>query len=311
MPKLQVEKSVRINAPPEKVFAIVSDLGNWRPWNPWLITEPQAVVDVAPGGKKYTWSGKRTGAGEMRITKEQSPTSVDLDLVFLKPFKSTSTVRFQIEPDAQGCRVSWTMDSSLPFFMFFMGKTLTNMIGMDYERGLNMLKDYAETGSVPSKIEERGESTYPGCKYVGISTECSLSELGPRMSADFKKLQEWQRHAGVKPAGDAFSTYLKWDLARGRVKYTSGVPVDSVPENLPGPLESGEIPKLKTYVLDHVGPYRHLGNAWSTGMQMGRAKEFRTSKAFTPFEIYPSMADGTLPGTSDENTRTSIHFAVK
>ena len=214
MPKIEVEKSIHIDAPPDKVFTIVSDLANWRPWNPWLITEPDAVLTVAPDGKKYSWKGQRTGSGEMHITKEQRPEYVDIDLVFLKPFKSIAKVHFRIEPAAQGCRVAWTMESSLPFFMFFMSRVMENMIGMDYARGLNMLKDYAETGRVPSKVEERGVSTYPGCKYVGISSECALSEMGPRMSADFKQLERWQQAAGVQPAvfmtanGDCWRMYF-------------------------------------------------------------------------------------------------------
>ncbi len=312
MPKLEIDRSIHIDASPEHVFSIISNLGNWRPWNPWLVTDPSAVVDVDTEGKHYSWNGRRTGSGEMRITAERSPASVELDLTFFKPFKSHASVSFRIEPENGGSKVTWGMVSSLPFFMFFMTNMMKNMIGMDYERGLTMLKDYAETGEVPSKTEERGETTYAGCKYVGINTECELREIGEKMSQDFKTLQEWQASAGVKPTADAFSTYRKWDLSKGRVQYTCGIPVDEPPSQLPAPLSAGEIPPLKTFVLEHVGPYRHLGNAWSTGMQMGRGKEFRQSKAHPPFETYPLGADGSLPGgNSDESTRTAIHFAVR
>jgi uncharacterized protein YndB with AHSA1/START domain/predicted transcriptional regulator YdeE len=312
MPKIELEKSVEIDASVEKLFAIISDLANWRPWNPWLITDSEAAVDVESGGKSYSWNGKRTGSGRMQIISEQRPSSVELDLTFLKPFKSHAKVGFKIEPHGEGSKVTWSMQSSLPFFMLFMKNMMTTMIGMDYERGLTMLKDYAESGSVPSRIVERGESAYPGCKYVGISTECPLSEIGPRMSADFDKLREWQASAGIRAAADPFTTYRKWELAKGRVSYTCGIPVETLPANLPASLETGEIPQLKTYVLEHVGPYRHLGNAWSAGMQMGRGKEFRPSKAHAPFEVYPLAADGGLPsGDSDEATRTEIRFAVR
>ena len=312
MPKMEIVRSIEIAAPPEKVFAVVSDLGKWRPWNPWLVTDPSASVDISADGKHYSWRGKRTGSGEMRITAEQSPNSVDLDLTFLTPFKSRAKVGFRIAPTQSGSKVDWTLQSSLPFFMFFFTNVMKNMIAMDYERGLTMLKDYVETGTVPSKIVERGESNYPGCKYVGISTECAFSELGSKMTEDFDKLQKWRESAGIESTADAFCTYRKWNMSKGRVTYTCGLPVQTLPEDLPAPLEAGEIPPLKTFVLEHIGPYRHLGNAWSTGMQMGRGKEFRTSKAYTPFEVYQMTADGRLPGPdSDEQTRTAIHFAVR
>ncbi len=312
MPKLVVEKSIEIAAPPEKVFEIISDLGKWRPWNPWLITEPEAHVDVAADGKHYSWNGARTGSGEMRITAEQAPSSVDLELTFLKPFKSHAKVGFRVAPKDEGSSVSWTMHSSLPFFMFFMTNMMKTMIGMDYDRGLAMLKDYVETGMVASKIEDRGVSQYPGCKYIGIETECALDELGPRMAEDFKRLQQWLESSGNKASADAFSIYRKWDLSKGRAQYTCGIPLANLPSDVAAPFVTGEIPALKTHVLDHVGPYRHLGNAWSTGMQMARGKEIRVSKAHKPFETYALNADGALPGkASDKDTRTSLHFAVK
>ncbi len=312
MPKVEVKRSIEIDAAPEKVFEIVSDLGKWRPWNPWLITEPEAVVEVDTKGKHYEWHGRRTGAGEMRITGEQSPHAVDLELTFLKPFKSRAKVGFRIEKNGDGARVSWTMQSSLPFFMFFMTNMMKNMIGMDYDRGLSMLKDYVETGTVPSKVEDRGESEYPGCKYVGIERECSMDEMGATMAEDFERLQRWLESSGNRPAADAFSIYRKWDLSKGRAEYTCGIPLQSLPDDLPSTFVTGEIPKLRTHVLEHIGPYRHLGNAWSTGMQMGRGKEIRVSKAHKPFETYQLDPDGTLPGkASNVDTRTAIHFAVK
>lgn len=312
MPKMTLKRSVHIEASAEHVYGIVADLGNWRPWNPWLVTDTEAEVTVAPDGKAYSWQGKRTGEGAMRITSEEKPRKVELDLSFLKPFKSEAKVVFTVEAQGEGCTVTWSMNGGLPFFLFFLKKMMTTLIGMDYERGLGMLKDFAESGTVPSKVNLLGESEYAGCNYVGISRECAIDDLGPAMSADFKKLQSWYEQAGEKPSGDAFSIYRKWDLSRGKVKYTSGIPLDSAPGDLPSGLESGSIPRLKTYVLEHVGPYRHLGNAWSTGMQMGRGKEFTQSKQHTPFETYPLGVDGILPGgDSDENTRTSIHFAIK
>ena len=55
---------------------------------------------------------------------------------------------------------------------------MTTFIGMDYERGLAMLKDYAETGKVPSNLEIKQESDYTGCDYVGIKTDCAISGDG-------------------------------------------------------------------------------------------------------------------------------------
>lgn len=51
------------------------------------------------------------------------------------------------------------MDGKLPYFMFFMVKMMKNWIGMDYERGLAMLKEFIETGEVISRVEKTTIST--------------------------------------------------------------------------------------------------------------------------------------------------------
>lgn len=305
MPKLSIEQSVLIDAPATHVYGILSDLGKWRPWNPWLVTEPEARVTVAPGGKSYEWSGELTGKGEMKITSEQPPTEVHLDLTFLVPFRSEAKVSFLVEAHDRQTRVTWSMNSKLPFFLFFLKKPMTTILGMDYQRGLLMLKDFAEKGSVPSRIERLGSSKYLGCDYVGIRTECAMSELGPRMSADFKRLFEWRKDAEVEPAGDPFAVYEKWDVGAGRVTYVAGFPVSGATPTAAG-FVSGTIPPLVTYALAHVGEYKHLGNAWSTGMQMARGKKFRQGK-HPPFETYP-----TLPGSvPDHEQRVEIHFPTR
>jgi len=153
MPKMQIEKSTVIDAPVEKVYNVLSDFNQWKPWSPWLITEPEAKVTVAEDAKSYEWEGKRTGAGKMAITDESTNHSINIDLNFFKPWKSKAKVRFRIEHEGEGTKVTWFMDSSLPFFMFWMTKMMTALIGMDYDRGLSMLKEYAETGAVSTKLD--------------------------------------------------------------------------------------------------------------------------------------------------------------
>ena len=134
--------------------------------------DPDATVDVAEGGKSYSWKGDLTGEGQMEILGEEANQWVDYDLLFLKPWKSKAKVRFEVEGQGDQTKVTWFMDSSLPFFLFFMKKSMTAMIGMDYERGLAMLKEYVEKGEVHSKLDFKGTQSFPGMQYIGIKTSC-------------------------------------------------------------------------------------------------------------------------------------------
>ena len=307
MPKLNINRSITIEAPADKIFKVLNHFETWSPWSPWLIMEPEATVDVREDGKFYSWQGKRIGEGQMAITNEVENKSIDYDLEFLKPWKSKAKVRFEFAEDGEQTKVTWYMDSALPFFLFWMKKMTTAYISMDYDRGLNMLKDYVENGTVPSKIGFDGDTNFPGYKYVGVKTTCSMEDIGPKMGTDFGKLNKWFSDHGIQPADVPFSMYHKWDMVNKKVEYTSGFPVKDYPENLSGDFVKGEIPQLKTYSLTHTGPYRHLGNAWSTGYNMHQSKAFKMNKSVAAFETYPSDP----AKVAEDDIVTKIYFPIK
>ncbi len=307
MPSIHVEKSIDIHAPKEKLFDTLNNFNHWQAWSPWLIMEPKAKVDVSKDNKFYSWEGNRIGSGEMKITEEDPNEHIKYSLTFLKPWKSKADVQFNLEISENGTKVTWLMDSSLPFFMFWMKNMITAFIEMDYERGLYMLKDYAESYKVPSKIESNGNEKYPGCEFVGIRTECGIKDIGPKMIEDYNTLNEWAKNHSIKLAAEPFSIYHKWDMVKKQVAYTSGIPVNEVPGSLPGGMQSGKIPATPVYTITHTGPYRHLGNAWSTGYNMKQHKEFKINKKIDAFETYINGPHD----TPENDLITKVHFPVK
>ena len=306
MAKFNVAKSVEIKASADKVYSVVADYSHWHKWSPWLILEPEAKVNVKAGGKEFTWEGKRTGSGEMKVLSENPHQRINMQVTFLKPWKSTSSVWFELKPKGESTELTWYMEGSLPFFMFWMKKMMTAYIGMDYQRGLGMLKDYIETGEVPSKLEFKGISDFAGCTYVGIHTTCTMDTVGPKMAEDFNKMQSWVKENSQLLSGARFSIYHKWDMVKNVVDYTSAYPVKEIPATIPSGFVSGGIQPTKVNVVVHKGPYIHLGNAWSAQYNMHQSKVFKASKKIHPFETYVSMP-GSVP---DKELLTSISFPV-
>ena len=75
------------------------------------------------------------------------PDGVDIELRFIKPWKSTNQVR--LEPGArppQGTDVTWTMTASTTGLMglFEQGDADGPVVGKDFEKGLARLKAVAE-----------------------------------------------------------------------------------------------------------------------------------------------------------------------
>lgn len=307
MPKLVISKSVHINATAEKVYSVISDFNQWQVWSPWMIMDPKVKVTVAPDAQYYEWEGDSVGSGNMTIIGFHEFASVDYNLLFLKPWKSKAKVRFEIKPVGEGVMVTWFMDSSLPFFMFWMKKLTEAFIGMDYNRGLMMLKDYVEEGLVPSKLDFIGENSFEESAFIGLKNTCSKDEMQTKKQADFDKL--WQVTEAHKDLvdGKGFCIYHKWDMVKDEIEYTVGIQMKAMPENLDDGFVKGQLNPSKTYRLGHVGPHRHLGNAWSTMYSLQRSKVFKANKKIHPFEVYTN-----LPSEVDENDlSTVVHFALK
>lgn len=307
MPKMSINRSVMINAPIDKIFSTLNDFNHWQAWSPWLIMDPDTKVTVRDDSKYYEWNGKRTGEGNMTILSEKENESIDYDLMFLKPWKSQAKVSFYFKTVGDAVQVTWTMDSSLPFFLFWMKKQMEAFVGMDYERGLNMLKEYVEKGEIDSKLEFKGTSDFPHTHYVGVKTSCNMDQMGDQMKADFEKLEAYAKENEGETTGQVFSIYHKWDMVKRVAEYSACLGVKSKASNLSGGMFAGEVPATKVNTVRHIGTYDHLGNAWTTLYSMQRGKEFKMAKGIHPFEMYVNDPAEVAP----KDLITDINFAVK
>jgi hypothetical protein len=64
----RVERAATIKAPPEKIFALISDLHGWGSWSPWEKMDPamKTTYSGAASGKGavYKWEGSGKPGGE-------------------------------------------------------------------------------------------------------------------------------------------------------------------------------------------------------------------------------------------------------
>jgi len=146
-----VERTTIINAPADKVYAQIVDFRNWRAWSPWDDLDPDMKRSYSGPdsgvGASYAWSGNRkAGDGQMKITEAVEPSSVQIALDFLKPFKSSSTTTFNLKPQGEATEVTWTMTGPKTLMTRVIGvfKSMDKMVGPDFEKGLTKLKGATE-----------------------------------------------------------------------------------------------------------------------------------------------------------------------
>lgn len=310
MPAFNVVSSINIDAPTSRVRDVLADYETWPSWSPWLIMEPDSKLTykgtAGELGHGYDWSGDKVGAGGMTTTALDA-NRMESDLRFLKPFKSQADVAFDFESVGDNeTKVTWYMDSSLPFFMFFMVNKMKAMIGMDYDRGLRMLKDYVEKGSVPSGVSVEGIVDVPAVTYAGTRHNTSMDNISDSMAKAFHSVYEATSQSGAEMIGMPFSIYNNMDIVSGSCAYTAAIPIANSNSAISG-ASVAERPACKALKIVHTGPYRHLGNAWATGMSDMRHGKMKPNKQVPPFEVYVNDPDE----TAESALITEVYMPVR
>lgn len=147
----RVERSARIDAAPEKVFAQINDLHNWKDWSAWEKKDPnmkKTFSGAASGmGAVYAWEGdKNVGKGSMEIVASLAASKVQLKLDFVAPMEGHNLVDIVLQPQGGGTQVFWSMYGPSPFLskLFGVFVNLDKMIGKDFEDSLAGLKQVSE-----------------------------------------------------------------------------------------------------------------------------------------------------------------------
>jgi uncharacterized protein YndB with AHSA1/START domain len=148
---VRVQRSLAINAPPERIFPLIDDLHNWPQWAPQDREDPtmkRTYSGAASGaGAVSEWAGTgNAGKGQMAIIESEPLRRVVVKVDFVKPFVAHNINEFILEPGAS-TRVTWTMQGSNLYFMKLLGifVNMDRMMGKHFESGLQNLKRTAES----------------------------------------------------------------------------------------------------------------------------------------------------------------------
>ena len=289
MPAYHVSRSIIINEPLGKVRESLIDYRQWPVWSPWLIMEPESKLTYSTNqsvvGAGYEWEGELTGKGSMKLLKIADD-KLDMGLQFIKPFKSAAKVSFELEELRKNVsKLTWNMYSKLPYFLFWMVNKIKTYIGMDFERGLKMLKDFLELGAVPSAVKIKGVGKLAQQQYIGIKNQSRIGDIGKVMPDSFNKLKNFMEQNGLSNECLPFAIYETFDIQKDETRFISAIRVDkAVPVS--APFIQGELTDRDILKVLHTGRYEHLGNAWSTAMAYARSKKIKTTKSPIGIEFY-------------------------
>ena len=305
---VRVEKSISIEAPLEKVRSSILDFHQWKKWSPWSAIDSDQKYNISGEtgtvNSQMSWKGEFAGSGTIILTAS-SEKQISYKMEFQKPWRSMASADFYFNSSNGKTKVTWKMETKLPFFLFFMSQFVQFARSMDCQRGLTMLKDLVEKGSINAKTVYQGLVDFEGFSYVGRKSTSTVEEIPKYMSEDFRYVMEDLQRLG-KQYQHCLAVYTKNNMKTGEMTYISAVS----DENLQGvQMDSsyvkGQVQTQKMLEIKHHGSYKFLGNAWAMGPVIMHTRKLRGNGP--PFEYYHNDPRT----TAESDLLTSIFFPIK
>jgi hypothetical protein len=146
----RVERRVTMNARADVVFPRINNLKQWPEWTAWNVTKyPDMKISFAGPeagvGASYSWEGKSSGRGALKLTRSEPDKGVGYNLEF-ENGKYLSKGAIALEPIGEAVNVTWSNEGDLgwnPLSRCF-GLFMDALMGPDLEEGLRNLQRKVE-----------------------------------------------------------------------------------------------------------------------------------------------------------------------
>jgi uncharacterized protein YndB with AHSA1/START domain len=145
----KVERSLVVEAPPDRIFPLVAAPRRWMQWSIWTRRDPGMAIEYfgpeSGAGAGWRWDSKTEGRGEMTLVEADPAHGLRYKLYF-PDFDTTSTGAIVLAPEGTGTRVTWNNlgDMGRNPLKHYMAAAMDRLVGPDFEAGLRNLKTLAE-----------------------------------------------------------------------------------------------------------------------------------------------------------------------
>jgi len=309
--KIEVSKSISINAPAGYAFEEINNLENNPKWSYWnnLYKDNMTVAygDIKSGvGAISSWDGSESGPGKMTITESIPDKSIKMDLDFME--QGTAKSWYTFEPDGEGTKITtgFSTDMGMNPIGRWMGVFMKPEMEKAFDYNLNKLKELAE--AKPKFSVAITEETTNPVSYVGISTTMSFEDanaISAQMGKSYGELMGALGKAKVEMTGPAFALYPKWDESTKQMEMVCALPV---PEGAKVPAKYKVMQTTGGQAIKavHMGSYDKLKDTHDQINQYIAFKKLEISEA--PWEVYV-----TDPGVEKDTAKwvTEVYYPVK
>lgn len=140
-------KAIVIHAPKEQIINAISNLENWKLWNPvFLAHSSQGTVSTTPTGAAQEISWQSNDKNYCFAITERFEAGLRLTLTAAGEKPTEHNIVVLPLPEIGNCQVEWTALSKLGWWPWqkFAGIFESQVTGPGYEQALQSLKKYLE-----------------------------------------------------------------------------------------------------------------------------------------------------------------------
>lgn len=260
----EVSRSIVINADKDIVFRHMQYWKNWSAWSPWA--EDDSTMDITIEGidgqvdSKYIWQGdpKITGNGEMINTGVLPGEEMTYHLHFITPWESHSDGWVRVKEVDGGTEASWGFYGSYPMPMNIMllFMPMDKMIGPDFERGMQLLKQVVEAKAEKLADLKIQEIQYKSTKMAAIRSQVNMSEMSTFFENSYPKINQAMQANGAMMIGAPSAVYFAWDEENGTTDVAAGIPTNKNVDA--GEVQTITVPGGKALSVDYRGNYNDI-----------------------------------------------------
>ncbi|HQW91541.1 MAG TPA: SRPBCC family protein [Ferruginibacter sp.] len=145
--RLMVTRAVVINAPADTVFSQVSDLENWKHWQPVFMQDSGGIrFDPGANGISNSCEWESRGKKNKMLITGRSDNAIKASLIREGENDVQNTISILPLADSSRVQVEWSVLIKLKWYPWekFYGIFIENITGEGYEAALNSLKTYTE-----------------------------------------------------------------------------------------------------------------------------------------------------------------------